>query len=81
MWPRPRPDILAIVTPQAATSGASTTETLSPTPPVLCFPTVGTPRPERSTRRPDASIASVSTAVSTGVMPRSTMAMSRADVW
>ena len=41
VWPRPRPDILGMTTPQAATTGASTIETLSPTPPVLCFPTVG----------------------------------------
>ncbi len=40
VWPRPRPDIFGTTTPQAAASGASTIDTLSPTPPVLCLPTL-----------------------------------------
>ena len=40
--PSPRPLILATGTPQAATSGASTSEVVSPTPPVECL-SVGTP--------------------------------------
>jgi hypothetical protein len=38
------PDIIGTATPQAATSGASTIETLSPTPPVECLSTRGTLR-------------------------------------
>ena len=40
VWPRPRPDIFGTTTPQAAASGARTIDTLSPTPPVLCLPTL-----------------------------------------
>ena len=40
MWPRPRPDIFGTTTPQAAASGARMMDTLSPTPPVLCLPTL-----------------------------------------
>ena len=38
--PSPRPDILGTVTPHAAARGARMIETLSPTPPVLCLPTL-----------------------------------------
>src|SRR6266850_1352199 len=34
VWPRPRPETIGTSTPQAATSGARISETLSPTPPV-----------------------------------------------
>ena len=40
VWPRPRPDIFGTTTPHDAASGASTIDTLSPTPPVLCLPTL-----------------------------------------
>ena len=79
--PRPRPDIFGTTTPHAATSGASTIDTLSPTPPVLCLPTLMPGSDERSTRRPERTIASVSQAVSSAVMPRRTMAMSSAETW
>ena len=39
--PRPRPDILPNTAPQAATSGASTSVTLSPTPPLECLSSTG----------------------------------------
>ena len=39
--PRPRPDSIGTTAPQLATSGASTSETLSPTPPVECLSTDG----------------------------------------
>ena len=39
--PRPRPDSCGTAAPHAATSGARTSETLSPTPPVECLSTVG----------------------------------------
>ena len=41
VWPRPRPDILPTGSPQAAASGATTSVTLSPTPPVLCLSATG----------------------------------------
>lgn len=56
-------------------------EVLSPTPPVLCLPTFVPGMDERSTRAPEATIASVSQAVSSAVMPRRSMAMSNADTW
>ena len=40
VWPRPRPLILAILTPQAAAMGAITKVVLSPTPPVECLSTL-----------------------------------------
>ena len=40
VWPRPRPDIIGTGTPHAAASGASTSDVLSPTPPVLCLSTL-----------------------------------------
>ena len=70
-----------MTTPHAATAGASTIDTLSPTPPVLCLPTFGRPSADRSTRRPERTIASVRRAVSAAVMPRSTIAISSAEVW
>jgi hypothetical protein len=36
VWPRPRPLTIGTATPAAATSGASSRLTLSPTPPVEC---------------------------------------------
>ena len=39
--PKPRPDIIGTLTPQAATSGARQRLTLSPTPPVECLSTFG----------------------------------------
>ena len=41
--PRPRPESLATATPSAATSGTTISESLSPTPPVLCLSTTGRP--------------------------------------
>ena len=79
VWPSPRPDILGTVTPQAAASGARAIETLSPTPPVLCLPTLAPGMSDRSTRSPERSMASVSQAVSCGVIPRQTIAISSAD--
>ena len=49
--------------------GARTIDTLSPTPPVLCLPTLMPGMSTRSTRSPDRTIASVSQAVSSSVMP------------
>src|SRR3954452_437921 len=41
VWPSPRPEIIGTAPPHAATSGASTSETLSPTPPVECLSSTG----------------------------------------
>ena len=70
VWPRPRPLILAILTPQAATMGAMTSVVLSPTPPVECLSALTPAMAERSTISPERAITSVSTAVSSSVMPR-----------
>ena len=63
--PSPRPDIIGTSAPQAAASGASISDVLSPTPPVLCLSTgdAGDVRDSR-TRTPERTIASVSAAVS-----------------
>ena len=55
VWPRPRPLIFANGTPHAATSGASASVTLSPTPPVECLSTTRRPSAPRgrSSRRFD----------------------------
>ena len=50
VWPRPRPQSLATGTPQAATSGATTSVVLSPTPPVECLSATGRPIDDRSRR-------------------------------
>ena len=70
VWPKPRPLILAIFTPQAATMGAMTSVVLSPTPPVECLSTLMPGMGERSTITPLCAITSVSSAVSSLVMPR-----------
>ena len=57
-------DIFGTMTPQAAATGARITEILSPTPPVLCLPTLTPGMSDRSTRSPERTIASVSHAVS-----------------
>ena len=41
VWPSPRPDIIGTATPQLATIGASSRDTLSPTPPVECLSATG----------------------------------------
>ena len=79
VWPSPRPDIFGTTTPHAAATGASTIDTLSPTPPVLCLPTLTPGMSDRSTRSPERTIASVSQAVSSSFIPRSTIAISSAE--
>jgi hypothetical protein len=78
VWPSPRPDSCGTATPQAATSGASGSVVLSPTPPVECLSAVGRPSAERSLRSPESIIACVQTASSSGVIPRKNTAMSSA---
>jgi hypothetical protein len=55
VWPRPRPLIIGTGTPSAATSGASTIDTLSPTPPVECLSTL-TPGTRQVGDAPDSSM-------------------------
>ena len=81
MWPSARPDIMGTGAPHAAASGASTSDVLSPTPPVLCLSTGTAGSPWWTTRRPERTIASVSQAVSSVVMPRHTTAMRKAAIW
>ena len=81
VWPRPRPDIFAILPPQAATMGHSTREVLSPTPPVECLSAVWGPRDDRSTMSPEWAMAMVSAVVSGIVIPWNRMAIIRADIW
>ncbi len=79
--PSPRPLIIGTFTPPAATMGAITSEGLSPTPPVECLPTFRPGMPEKSSTVPELSIASVNAAISGGLIPRSTTAISQADIW
>ena len=80
MWPRPRPEIIGTAPPQAATIGASSRLTLSPTPPVECLSSAGPGRPasDQSSTSPESLIAPVSAIRSAGVIPRSTIAMASA---
>ena len=81
VWPSPRPDIIGTATPQLATIGASSSETLSPTPPVECLSTTGMASPSNRSRSPESIIASVSAASSAGSSPRKYTAMSSAEIW
>ena len=81
VWPRPRPDILPNTAPQAATRGASTSVTLSPTPPLECLSSTGRRSTPRSKRLPLSTMALARATVSASDRPRSTMAMSRALAW
>ncbi len=80
VWPRPRPDSCGTATPQAATSGASGSVILSPTPPVECLSEVGRDSDEKSIRSPDAIIASVQREISSRSMPLSRIAIASDDI-
>src|SRR3954452_18598182 len=80
VWPSPRPDSWGTAAPHAATSGASGSVILSPTPPVECLSTVGRATEERSSRTPEAIIASVHRAISAADIPRIRIAMASADI-
>ncbi len=81
MWPSPRPEIIGTLTPQAAASGASASETLSPTPPVECLSILAPGTSERSSTSPERSMASVRARVSPTSMPRKKTAMQKAAIW
>ena len=76
--PRPRPLILPTGTPQAATSGMTTSEVLSPTPPVECLSATGRPIGDRSSCVPLAAMTWVNVAASSASMPRQHTAISQA---
>ena len=80
MWPRPRPESWGTATPQAATSGASGSVILSPTPPVECLSAVGRDSEEKSIRSPLAIIALVQREISRRFIPLSRMAIASADI-
>ncbi len=80
VWPSPRPASWGTAAPHAATRGTTTSETLSPTPPVECLSTVGRPTPDRSRRSPLATIAAVQRVSSAGSMPRHTTAIRKAAI-
>ena len=70
MCPSPRPEIMGTLTPQAAASAASGSETLSPTPPVECLSILAPGMAERSSTSPEWSMASVRASDSAASMPR-----------
>ena len=76
--PRPRPVSITTGRSNAASSGASTRDTLSPTPPVECLSqTCGTASASRHCS-PDSSIARVSSIISAPSSPRVTAAIRKA---
>ena len=78
--PSPRPDILATLPPRHATTGATMSVVLSPTPPVECLSTDLSPKRLKSTVSPERIMASVSTAVSRSFIPRNSTAIANADI-
>ncbi len=78
--PSPRPLIIGTSTPQAAKSGARTSETLSPSPPVLCLSTRGR-SVIRGNRWPLSSIAAASVETSPASIPRAHTAIAIAAIW
>jgi hypothetical protein len=83
VWPRPRPEIIGTAPPQAATTGASSRLTLSPTPPVECLSSAGPGRPasDQSSTSPESRIAPVRAIRSADVIPFRTIAMASAPTW
>ena len=81
VWPSPRPLTMGTLTPQAATSGASASEVLSPTPPVECLSIFGPGMSERSSTSPEWSMAPVRACSSGSLMPRKKTAMQKAAIW
>ena len=79
--PSPRPVSEGTASPHAAASGWTTSESLSPTPPVECLSAVGAERPAQSRQVPESRIASVRAWVSASVMPRQQTAIANAAIW
>src|SRR5450759_4619604 len=79
--PSPRPDILPKTAPLVAACGASTSVTLSPTPPLECLSSTGRRTTRRSSVLPLSTMARASSTVSASLKPLSTIAMSNALAW
>src|SRR5450759_4076463 len=79
--PSPRPDILPKTAPLVAACGASTSVTLSPTPPLECLSSTGRRTTRRSSVLPLSTMARASSTVSASLKPWSTIAMSSALAW
>src|SRR3954447_5552069 len=77
VWPSPRPEIIGTAAPQAASTGARISDTLSPTPPVECLSSTGLPRSHSSTV-PESRMARVSATRSSPLIPRRNSAMASA---
>ncbi len=67
--------------PQLASSGAITSDTLSPTPPVECLSQSRGTAPPRSQRSPESRMARVSARVSPPSSPRMAAAIRKAASW
>ena len=81
VWPSPLPEIIGTAAPQAATIGASISETLSPTPPVECLSVTGPGRSDQSSTSPESRMAMVSATASSRLMPLRKTAMAKAPTW
>src|SRR4051812_360388 len=77
VWPSPRPEIIGTAAPQAASTGARISDTLSPTPPVECLSSTGRSRSHSSTV-PESRMARVSATRSPALIPRRNSAMASA---
>src|SRR4051794_18323372 len=80
VWPSPRPEIIGTAAPQAASTGARISETLSPTPPVECLSSTGLSSSQASTA-PESRIARVNATRSSPSIPRRKSAMASAPTW
>ena len=79
VWPKPRPLILATLTPNEATSGAKTMVVLSPTPPVECLSVIlSKPKFKIS---PLWSMMSVKFIVSSSDSPSKSISVKNAAIW
>ncbi len=80
VWPKPLPDIFAILPPHAATRGPRMRVVVSATPPVLCLSTLIPGMEERSTVSPEATIERVRSVVSCSSIPLNQTAIRRAAI-
>ena len=76
--PGPRPESIGTAPPQAATIGARSSETLSPTPPVECLSRTGRSRPLQSRTVPLSRMPSVNAGSSVASSPRKKTAIANA---
>ena len=81
VMPRPRPEIMGTHRPSQASSGARTSETLSPMPPVECLSTLGGEPAGCASTRPLCIMERVSAPVSAALMPRKKTAIAHALAW